>query len=73
MTLADQRAQLERRRDALVALWAEKKINLVEFASGIEVLRISLHMLNTSINAINTNCTVREVEALNLLESEDDH
>lgn len=56
MNLADQRAQLEQRRDALVALWIEKKINLPEFSSGIEILSVSIHMLDRAINLVYENC-----------------
>lgn len=56
MNLADQRAQLEQRRDALVALWIEKKINLPEFSSGIEILSASIHMLDHAINLVYENC-----------------
>ena len=55
MNLADQRAQLEQRRDALVALWIEKKINLPEFSSGIEILSVSIHMLDRAINLVYEN------------------
>ncbi len=63
MTLADQRAHLEERRATLVALWYEKKISLVEFASGIETLSISIHLLDRAMDTIHTNRAVMDVTA----------
>lgn len=65
MTLADQRAQLERRRDAMVALWAQKKISLVEFASGIEALSVSIYILDRAIETINKNAEINDLDAAN--------
>lgn len=55
MSLVDQRAQLENRRDMLISLWNQRKISLSEFASGIEILALSIHMLDNAIEIISKN------------------
>lgn len=51
MRIAHQRALLANQRDELTARWAEKKISLHEFSSGIQIISMSLHLLDTLAGA----------------------